>query len=140
MPEAATPTPDPAAALPPALQSTRVDRWLWAIRLTKTRAEAAQACRGGHVEVNGRSAKPATPVRAGDKVRAHLHGVTRIVEVRHVIDRRVGAALATRCYLDHTPPPPPAAARDAVAWRDRGAGRPTKRDRRHLDRLRRGRS
>jgi ribosome-associated heat shock protein Hsp15 len=133
----AAPSAQPAVELPPALPSTRVDRWLWAVRLTKTRGEAAQACRGGHVEVNDRSAKPSTPVRAGDKVKAHLHGRLRIVEVGHVIDRRLGGAAAARCYTDHTPPAP-AASKDGGLWRDRGAGRPTKRDRRQLDRLRRG--
>ncbi|RCV48097.1 hypothetical protein DEF24_26600, partial [Marinitenerispora sediminis] len=126
---------EPAPALPPGPASTRVDRWLWAVRLTKTRAEAAQACRGGHVRVNDRTAKPAASVGPGDVVRLHAHGVTRIVEVAHVIEKRVGAPIAVRCYVDNTPAPPPQAAAP-VAYRARGAGRPTKRDRRRLDRLR----
>ncbi|WP_179646972.1 RNA-binding S4 domain-containing protein [Spinactinospora alkalitolerans] len=112
-----------------------MDRWLWAVRLTKTRAEAAQACRGGHVRVNDRAAKPATPVRVGDVVKARVHGITRIVDVSHVIEKRVGAPVAVRCFVDNTPAPPPDAAAP-VARRERGAGRPTKRDRRRLDRLR----
>lgn len=125
----------PERPLPPGPPETRVDRWLWAVRITKTRADAAQACRAGHVRINDKSAKPAAPVRVGDTVRARVNGVTRIVEVSHVIEKRVGAPVAVRCYVDRTPAPPPEAA-VPVAVRARGAGRPTKRDRRRLDRLR----
>ncbi|WP_159944876.1 MULTISPECIES: RNA-binding S4 domain-containing protein [unclassified Nocardiopsis] len=124
-----------SAPLPSGPESTRVDRWLWAVRLAKTRSEAAQACRGGHVRVNDRPAKPATAVKAGDEVRVRLHGTTRVIDVGHVIEKRVGAPIATRCYVDRTPAPPPHAA-GPVIRRDRGAGRPTKRDRRMLERLR----
>src|SRR3954451_7586174 len=89
------------------MESTRVDRWLWAVRLTKTRPDAAAACRGGHVRVNDRPAKPATIVSPGDEVRARIGDTTRIVEVARVIQRRVGAADAVTCYLDRTPPSPP---------------------------------
>ena len=119
------------------VDSTRVDRWLWAVRLTKTRPDAAAACRAGHVRVNDRPAKPATTVAPGDEVRARIHDTTRIVEVVRVIQRRVGAADAVTCYLDRTPPPEPVAI--PVARRDRGAGRPTKRERRVLDAFRTGR-
>nr|WP_221442950.1 RNA-binding S4 domain-containing protein [Nocardiopsis algeriensis] len=121
--------------MPSGPDSTRVDRWLWAVRLTKTRADAAQACRGGHVRVNDRPAKPASTVKVGDEVRVRLHGTTRIVEVGHVIEKRVGAPIAARCYTDNTPEQPPQAT-VPVLRRDRGTGRPTKRDRRQLDRLR----
>jgi ribosome-associated heat shock protein Hsp15 len=119
------------------VESTRVDRWLWAVRLTKTRTDAAAACRGGHVRVNDRPAKPATTVVSGDEVRARVNGVTKTVEVVRVIQKRVGAADAATCFIDRTPAPPPEAA-VAVAHRDRGAGRPTKRDRRILDKFRSG--
>ena len=117
------------------MDSTRVDRWLWAVRLTKTRPDAAVACRGGHVRVNDRPAKPATMVSPGDEVRARIGDRTRIVEVVRVIQKRIGAADAVTCYLDRSPalPPTPYA---PVAVRYRGAGRPTKRDRRMLDRWR----
>jgi ribosome-associated heat shock protein Hsp15 len=118
------------------VDSTRVDRWLWAVRRTKPRPDAAAACRAGHVRVNDRPAKPATTVAPGDQVRARLHDTTRIVEVVRVIQRRVGAADAVTCYLDRTPKPEPV---DPVARRDRGAGRPTKRERRVLDAFRTGR-
>lgn len=117
------------------MESTRVDRWLWAVRLTKTRPDAAAACRGGHVRVNDRPAKPSTTVSPGDEVRARVGDVTRIVDVVRVIHKRVGAADAVTCYLDRTPAPPPVCI-VPVATRDRGAGRPTKRDRRILDKWR----
>jgi ribosome-associated heat shock protein Hsp15 len=117
------------------VESTRVDRWLWAVRLTKTRPDAAAACRGGHVRVNDRPAKPATMVSPGDEVTARIGDRTRIVEVVRVIQKRVGAADAVTCYLDRSPAPPPTPY-VAMAVRDRGAGRPTKRDRRMLDRWR----
>lgn len=119
------------------MESTRVDRWLWAVRLTKTRPDAAAACRGGHVRINNRVAKPATTVCPGDEVRARVGDTTRIVEVVRVIQKRVGAADAITCYLDRTPPSPVTAA-VPVAARERGAGRPTKRERRILDRWRAG--
>jgi ribosome-associated heat shock protein Hsp15 len=120
------------------MDSTRVDRWLWSVRLTKTRTDAAAACRAGHVRVNDRPAKPATTVSPGDEVRVRVAAVTRIVEVVRPIEKRVGAADAATCYIDRTPTPPPDALLP-IARRDRGTGRPTKRDRRILDRFRGGR-
>jgi ribosome-associated heat shock protein Hsp15 len=117
------------------VESTRVDKWVWAIRLYTTRSDATDACRGGHVEVNGATAKPATAVRAGDRVVARVHGVRREVEVVEVIDKRVGAPVAATCFVDHTPPPTDQE-RVGVAERERGAGRPTKRDRREIERWR----
>ena len=118
-----------------AVESTRVDRWLWAVRLTKTRPDAAAACRGGHVRVNDRPAKPSTTVSPGDHVRARVGETTRILEVVRVIQKRVGATDAATCFIDRTPAPPVV---PPVARRDRGAGRPTKRERRVLDRFRSG--
>ena len=118
-----------------AIESARVDRWLWAVRLTKTRPDAAAACRGGHVRINDRPAKPSTTVVPGDRVQARVGETTRIVEVVRVIQKRVGAPDAATCFLDRTPKPPPTVA-IPVALRDRGAGRPTKRDRRLLDKWR----
>lgn len=127
------PAPAPTAAPVPA---TRVDRWVWAVRLTKTRAQAAAACRAGHVRVNGDRAKPATLVRAGDEVRVRGDGPERIVDVARVIEKRVGPTVAAECLVDRTPPPPPREHVAVIAQRDRGAGRPTKRDRREIERMR----
>ena len=119
-----------------AVETARVDRWLWAVRLFRTRSEAAAACRGGHVRIDGRAAKPASAVAVGATVEARVHDVDRTVEVVRVIEKRVGAAVAAECLVDHTPPPPPREVVTPVAARERGAGRPTKRDRRRIDRLR----
>lgn len=89
------------------------------------------------MRVNDRPAKPATMVSPGDQVRARVGDSTRIVEVVRVIEKRVGAAAAATCFIDHTPAPPPEASLP-IARRDRGAGRPTKRDRRILDKFRAG--
>ena len=118
------------------IESARVDQWLWSVRMTKTRSDAAAACRGGHVKVNGKAAKPATPVKVGDRVEAYLHDRERILEVTTLIVKRVGAAVAVDCFVDHSPPVPEREVDVPVFQRDRGAGRPTKRDRRELDRLR----
>ena len=119
------------------MEETRVDRWLWAVRVFKTRTEATEACRGGHVRVNDRPAKAATPVRVGDRVSARAHGRARVLEVVTVIERRVGAPIAAECLVDHSPPPPPRELSDPAFLRDPATGRPTKRERRQLDRMRR---
>ena len=119
---------------------TRVDRWIWAVRLVKTRSLATQACKAGHVQVNGNRVKPATTVSVGDTVRARIGERERVVEVVRLIETRVGAKVAAECLVDHSPPPP---ARDpmvslgalGLGRRDPGTGRPTKRDRRQVDRV-----
>lgn len=116
------------------MESTRVDRWLWAVRVHKTRSDATRACAGGRVEVNGRTAKPAQRVRVGDRVRARVGDRERLLDVVRVIERRVGAPVAAECYQDHSPPPPERPLQALFGQRERGAGRPTKRDRRRYDR------
>lgn len=113
-----------------------MDAWLWSVRIFPTRSAATDACRGGHVRVNGAPAKPATRVAPGDEVRARTHNRDRVLEVCQAIEKRVGAPLAAECYIDRSPPPPPRELGPAFA-REPATGRPTKRDRRQLDRLRR---
>jgi ribosome-associated heat shock protein Hsp15 len=113
----------------------RVDAWLWAVRLTKTRSVAASACRAGHVRVNGATAKPAQHVTVGDEVRLRLDGRERIVEVASLLPKRVGAPVAATAYVDKSLPLPSREVLAALPVRDRGAGRPTKRERREIDRL-----
>ncbi|MGC5221957.1 RNA-binding S4 domain-containing protein [Micromonospora sp. DT81.3] len=119
--------------------SARVDSWLWAVRVYKTRSAATTACRAGHVRVNGERAKAAQPVRIGDELRVRIAGFDRILVVRKLIVKRVGAALVAEAAEDRTPPPTPLTERAMVPIRDRGAGRPTKRERRDMEKLR-GRS
>ena len=117
--------------------STRVDQWLWAVRIYRSRSIASDACKGGHVSINGRSVKPATPVRIGDRVEAYAGERQRVLEVVRLIDKRVSAPLAAECLVDHSPPPPPREEYVRPLFsRDPGQGRPTKRDRRQLDRFR----
>jgi ribosome-associated heat shock protein Hsp15 len=116
--------------------SVRADVWVWSVRLFASRSAASAACKGGQVHVNGRRAKPSQPVHVGDRVEATTPGGPRVVEVRRVLSKRVGASVAVECYTDHTPPPPPREERLAMPRRDRGAGRPTKRERREMDRFR----
>lgn len=119
--------------------AVRVDSWIWSVRLAKTRSAANAACRAGHVRINGERAKPAQLLKAGDEVRVRQEGRERVVVVAKLIAKRVGAPVAVTCFVDNSPPPPPPTAVAPVAVRDRGAGRPTKRDRRDLERLRTGR-
>jgi len=116
--------------------SVRIDSWIWAVRITKTRSMAAAACRAGHVRVNNVAAKPAQLVVAGDEVRVRVGSHERIVEVIRPIAKRVGAAVAAECLIDRSPPPQPREMTPIAGIRDRGAGRPTKRERRQIDRLR----
>jgi ribosome-associated heat shock protein Hsp15 len=116
------------------MDSVRIDRWLCATRLYKTRSLSQQACVGGLVKLNGANVRPSHPVRAGDEVRAEAPRGLVIWQVKALADKRLSAALAAALYDDHTPPPPPR--EEVVAPRARGAGRPTKAERRALDRLR----
>ncbi len=123
-----------SAAPPPT--SVRVDAWVWAIRLYSTRSAATAACRAGHVKVNGSTAKPALAVRPGDVIRAYTPAGERVVAVTGLIAKRTSAPIAQQHYDDRTPPPPPKAERPLGVLRERGAGRPTKRDRRLIERWR----
>ena len=113
--------------------ATRVDAWLWAVRVYKTRTLATQSCRAGHVRVNGERAKASQLVRLGDDVRVRIAGFDRFLIVRKPIAKRVGATVVAESVEDRTPP---RTATPVVAQRDRGAGRPTKRERREIDRFR----
>jgi len=115
--------------------TVRVDSWLWAVRLQKTRSASTAACKAGHVRVNDERAKPSQAVKVGDEIRMRGAEIERTVVVSRLLVKRVGATVAADCFIDHTPPPPPPAERDLTVVRDRGAGRPTKRDRREMEKL-----
>ncbi|MHA7200389.1 RNA-binding S4 domain-containing protein [Arthrobacter alkaliphilus] len=124
---------------PPSAQATktanvRIDAWLWAIRAYKTRSAATTACRAGHVRINGNPVKASQSVIVGDTIRVRQPGFERILEVRRLIAKRVGAEAASHCFTDHTPERPAAPAL-GLPQRDRGAGRPTKKDRRDMQKL-----
>lgn len=114
----------------------RIDVWVWAVRLLKTRSLSAQACKAGHIKLNGVAVKPSQLVTPGDRVRVWADHRERDVEVVSTVRKRVGAAIAQACYIDHSPPPPPKEILLSMPRRDKGAGRPTKKERRDIDRLR----
>ncbi|MYM20357.1 RNA-binding S4 domain-containing protein [Brevibacterium sp. 5221] len=116
-------------------RSQRIDVWLWTTRICKTRSAATAACRSGHVRIDGERVKAAAKVRIGQEVRVRRSGAERILTVQGFLPGRGSAPLAQACWIDRTPPPDPAL-RGAAPRRDKGAGRPTKKDRRELDRLR----
>ena len=121
------------------MEEVRIDKWLWAARFFKTRALAQKACAGGHVQIGGRNAKPAHPLRVGDEVQALAPRGPIVAVVKALAEKRLSAPLAAELYEDHSPPPPPGPERHVARPtidREKGAGRPTKEDRRALRRLR----
>lgn len=127
-------TNTPAAAAP-----MRLDKWLWAVRVHRSRALATDACRAGSVMVNDVVAKPAREVRPGETVQVKVGLITRTLRVVGAPRSRVGAKLVADYCTDLTPPEELAKARahtvQQVLAREKGSGRPTKRDRRLLDDL-----
>lgn len=118
------------------MSDVRIDKWLWAARFFKSRTLAAAACNGGKVDINGDAAKASRIVRPGDLLRVTLPRGRRIVRVAVLADRRGSGSEAALLYEDLTPPPPPREARiPPPVYRPPGAGRPTKRARRRIDRL-----
>lgn len=121
---------------------TRIDKWLWAVRLFKTRSLAAEACGKGHVRIGDVQAKSSREVHVGDEVRVRMAPIERRYIVRQAIDKRVSAPLAAECLEDITPQDQLDLLDAAKGWghefRERGSGRPTKRDRRMIDRLKNG--
>lgn len=124
--------PSHVAADPP---TVRLDIWLWSVRLFKTRSAASTAIKGGHVRLNGERPKPAAAVKVGDGIEVRGGPRPRIVVVKRILVRRVGAPIAATAYEDNSPPPLP---RDIllVPRRPKGSGRPTKKERREIERLR----
>ena len=118
--------------------SLRIDKWLWAARVFKTRTLAATACAGGKVDVNEQSVKPAKIVQVGDLVKVTIGTMRRVLRVRALSERRGPAPEARALYDDLTPPAPPRIRALPIGAREVGAGRPTKRERRAIDRLRGG--
>lgn len=114
----------------------RVDTWLWSVRQVKSRSRATAACRAGHVKVNGVTVKPSQKLNVGDMVAYRFEGFDRIFEVVQLLSKRVGAPIAQQAYVDHSLPRPKFHDVLALPVRERGSGRPTKRERRELDTLR----
>ena len=119
------------------MADARIDKFLWAIRAFKTRTEATDACKGGRVKVAGVNAKPSKEVKPGDVIQVRKGSITYTYKVLQPLERRVGAKLVPEYALNLTPDSELAKLRAPVetffVTRDRGAGRPTKKDRREIE-------
>lgn len=117
----------------------RLDKWLWAVRLYKTRSLASQACQAGHVKVNDQRVKPARSVHVGERIEAQQGEIKRTLRVLGLIEHRVGAKLVPQFAEELTPPEernkPREARVEPLLHRPKGAGRPTKRERRLLEQM-----
>ncbi|TCK80721.1 RNA-binding S4 domain-containing protein [Albibacterium bauzanense] len=122
------------------LEKLRIDKYLWSIRLFKTRSLATDACNAGKVKLNGQNIKPAYAVKVGDTFQVQKGIERKIIKVTGLLKQRVDAKTAVQFYQDLTPEEETQAYKSAfnmpILKRDRGAGRPTKRDRREIDNLR----
>ena len=121
------------------MEQVRIDKWLWAVRIYKTRSYAASACRASAVRINGAIAKPATLLRIGDSVSARNKAITRTLRVVGITEKRVSASLTDQYVEDKTPQQEYdlAAGKRANArlFKHEGGGRPTKKDRRTIQQL-----
>lgn len=119
------------------MAATRIDKYLWAIRAFKTRSDATDACKGGKVKVGGVNAKPSKEVKPGDVIQVKKGTVTYTYKVLQPLEHRVGAKLVSEYALNLTPEAELEKLRAPVETffitRDRGAGRPTKKDRREIE-------
>ena len=117
--------------------SVRIDKWLWAVRIFKTRSQATEACKKGRVEIGDLPVKPSRDVHPGEVVKVRKPPLTRSFKVLALAEKRMSAKLATGFVEDVTPPEEMEILdmQKQMNWisRDRGAGRPTKKDRRELD-------
>ena len=123
------------------MEKVRVDKWLWAVRIFKSRTLAGDTVRQGKVRINGKAVKPSTAVLVGDRVTVQKNGFNLEYEVVKLLEKRVGAPIAVTCYTDHTPQEELDKYKDwfvgkaGTEFREKGAGRPTKRERRVIERF-----
>jgi len=123
-------------------EKLRIDKYLWAIRAFKTRSLATEACKAGRVKLAGQTIKPAYVVKVGEVYSVQKGALRKVIQVVDLLERRVDAKTVVNFYLDLTPPEETASFKSAflapILTRDRGAGRPTKKDRREIEELREG--
>jgi ribosome-associated heat shock protein Hsp15 len=117
----------------------RVDKWLWSVRIFKTRSKATDAVKSGKVTMDGKLIKPSRMVGVGDIIDVRKEQFNLKLEVKEVLEKRVGAKLVENYLIDHTPEEEYSKF-DLIKgghfeYRDRGIGRPTKRERREIDRF-----
>ena len=118
---------------------TRVDKWLWATRWFKTRSLAADACTSGKIKAEGQTLKPSANVTQGMLLQITRNHIKHTIRVIKVIEKRVGAPEAQACFEDLTPPEEREKFNPAFFFhfevREKGAGRPTKKERREIDKF-----
>ena len=121
------------------MESVRIDKWLWAVRVFKTRSQAAAACKGGRVKIDGQAIKASREIKEGDEIEVSLGGMIKSVRVKALLQNRVGAKLVPDFMEDLTPQEVydehKLKAKVNVEYRQRGEGRPTKKERRIIERL-----
>ncbi len=121
------------------VESVRLDKYLWAIRVFKTRGEASDACNGNKVKLNGTAAKPSKAVKCGDRLEVRKGSALFTYRVLQLTESRMGAQMVPQYAENQTPDSEleklRAPRETIVLQRDRGSGRPTKKDRRQLDEL-----
>jgi ribosome-associated heat shock protein Hsp15 len=120
------------------LDKTRIDKWLWAVRIYKTRSLATEACAAGKIKINGESVKASYLLKPGQTIQLNKQGEKSTFKVIKIIEKRVGAPIAIACYEDLTPPEEKNKLLFPSVFyevRDKGSGRPTKRDRREIDKF-----
>ena len=124
------------------LEKVRIDKWLWAVRIFKTRTLAAEACNKGHVKIGEMPAKPSRELKGGEVVKVRIAPIEREYRVQQLTDKRMSAQLASNFVEDITPVETLEFLNSVKAYgfesRPRGSGRPTKRDRRMIDKLKSG--
>lgn len=123
----------------PAVESVRIDKWLWAVRLFKSRSLATNACATGKVQINGQPAKASRAIKPGDVIQAVCAEIRRTVKVIAPLEKRVSAKLVSQFFEDLTPPAEYLQAKERFfqpfAFRPKGSGRPTKKERRNIEGL-----
>jgi len=124
-----------AAPEPTTEGKVRIDKWLWAARCFKSRSQAGKACEGGQCRVDGDVAKSSQKVGVGARVEVNTPGGRRVLEVVALAERRGPASLAEQLFIDHTPPEPKVE-KDLGLEVERGMGRPSKKARRNLKKIR----
>ena len=123
------------------MEEVRIDKWLWAVRLYKTRSLATAACRGGHIKIGGEAVKASRTVHVSEIITARTGEITRTVKVLGVIEQRVGAKVVGTYMEDQTPASEHLRAMEkrekkiGPGFRAKGMGRPTKKERRQLEGL-----
>lgn len=121
----------------PTVHPVRIDKWLWAVRLFKSRSSATDACASGKVQVNGQPAKASRNIKPGDRITAAVGEIQRTVKVIAPLEKRVGAKLIGEFFEDLTPASEFAKPKEKnfqpFIFRPKGSGRPTKKDRRNIE-------